>query len=332
MNFEEILSNLRKKVYHPVYFLMGDEAYFIDQISNFIANNVLDEAEREFNQSVLYGKDVDVASIISEAKRFPLMGSHTVVIVKEAQHVRKIEGLEPYLNNPLSSTILVLCYKYKTLDKRKKFTKDLANKAVLFESKKLYDNKIPEWIQNYLSKNNYSIQHKASHLLSEYLGADLGKITNELDKLMLIAPKGSEITTELIERNIGISKDFNNFELNNALGKREVLKANLIAKHFASNPKDNPLVVTIGILFGFFQKTLLYHTLKDKSRNNAAATLKVSPFFVKDYELAARNYPKGKLVKIISYLREYDLKSKGVDNVSMPEGELLKELIYKILH
>lgn len=332
MNFEEILSNLRKKVYHPVYFLMGDEAYFIDQISNFIANNVLDEAEREFNQSVLYGKDVDVATIISEAKRFPLMGSHTVVIVKEAQHVRKIEGLEPYLNNPLSSTILVLCYKYKTLDKRKKFTKDLANKAVLFESKKLYDNKIPEWIQNYLSKNNYSIQHKASHLLSEYLGADLGKITNELDKLMLIAPKGSEITAELIERNIGISKDFNNFELNNALGMREVLKANLIAKHFASNPKDNPLVVTIGVLFGFFQKTLLYHTLKDKSRNNAAATLKVSPFFVKDYELAARNYPKGKLVKIISYLREYDLKSKGVDNVSMSEGELLKELIYKILH
>jgi DNA polymerase III subunit delta len=332
MNFEEILSNLRKKVYHPVYFLMGDEAYFIDQISNFIASNVLDEAEREFNQSVLYGKDVDVATIISEAKRFPLMGSHTVVIVKEAQHVRKIENLEPYLNNPLSSTILVICYKYKTLDKRKKFAKDIANKAVLFESKKLYDNKIPEWIQNYLSKNNYSIQHKASYLLGEYLGADLGKITNELDKLMLIAPKDSEITAELIERNIGISKDFNNFELNNALGKREILKANLIAKHFASNQKDNPLVVTIGVLFGFFQKTLLYHTLKDKSRNNAAATLKVNPFFVKDYELAARNYPKGKLVKVISHLREYDLKSKGVDNVSISEGELLKELIYKILH
>ena len=164
------------------------------------------------------------------------------------------------------------------------------------------------------------------------MGADLGKITNELDKLMLIIEKGQEITSDIIERNIGISKDFNNFELNNALGKRDVLKSNLIIKHFAANPKDNPLVVTIGVLFGFFQKTLLYHTLKDKSKNNVASTLKVNPFFVRDYELAARNYPKGKLVKIISYLREYDLKSKGVNNNSVSEGELLKELIYKILH
>ena len=332
MKFDEILTNLRKKVYQPVYFLMGDETYFIDEICDYIANNVLDESEKEFNQSILYGKDTDVATIISEAKRFPLMGTHSVVIVKEAQHIRKIEDLEVYLDQPQPSTILVICYKYKTLDKRKKFTKELSKKAILFESKKLYDNQIPDWIQSYLSKRNYSIHPKAAYLLSEYLGADLGKITNELDKLMLIIEKGREITSEIIERNIGISKDFNNFELNNALGKRDVLKSNLIAKHFAANPKDNPLVVTISVLFGFFQKTLLYHTLKDKSKNNVASTLKINPFFVRDYELAARNYPKGKLVKIISYLREYDLKSKGVNNSSVSEGELLKELLYKILH
>lgn len=332
MKFNEILANLRKKVYQPVYFLMGDETYFIDEICDYIANNVLDESEKEFNQTVLYGKDTDVATIISVAKRYPLMGAHSVVIVKEAQHIRKIEDLESYVEQPLPSTILVICYKYKTLDKRKKFFKELAKKAILFESKKLYDNQIPDWIQNYLSKHNYSIHPKAAFLLSEYLGTDLGKITNELDKLMLIIKKDQEITSEIIEHNIGISKDFNNFELNIALGKRDVLKSNMIIKHFAANPKNNPLVVTIGVLFGFFQKTLIYHTLSDKSKNNVASNLKVNPFFVRDYELAAQNYSKGKLVKIISYLRDYDLKSKGVNNNSISEAELLKELIYKILH
>lgn len=332
MKFDEILTNLKKKVYQPIYFLMGDEAFFIDEICNYIGDNVLDESEKEFNQNILYGKDTDVATIISVAKRFPLMGTYSVVIVKEAQHIRNIEDLEVYLDQPQPSTILVICYKYKTLDKRKKFTKELSKKAILFESKKLYDNQIPDWIHSYLSKRNYSIHPKAAYLLSEYLGADLGKITNELDKLMLIIEKGQEITSEIIERNIGISKDFNNFELNNALGKRDILKSNLIAKHFAANPQDNPLMITISVLFGFFQKTLVYHTLKDKSKNNIASSLKISPYFVKDYELAARNYPKGKLLKIISYLREYDLKSKGANNSSVSQGELLKELLYKILH
>ena len=332
MKFNDILANLRKKIYQPVYFLMGDETYFIDEICDYIANHVLDESEKEFNQTVLYGKDTDVADIISEVKRFPLMGTHNVVIVKEAQHIRKIEDLEVYLEQPQPSTILVICYKYKTLDKRKKFSKELAKKGVLFESKKLYDSQVPDWIQNYLGKYNYSIHPKAAFLLSEYLGADLGKITNELDKLMLIIKKGQEITSDIIEHNIGISKDFNNFELNNALGQRDVLKSNLIIKQFTANPKENPLFVTIGVLFSFFQKTLLYHTLKDKSKNNVASNLKVNPFFVRDYELAARNYSKEKLVKIISYLREYDLKSKGVNNNSVSDGKLLKELIYKILH
>jgi DNA polymerase III subunit delta len=332
MKFEEIISDLQKKVYRPIYFLMGDEAYFIDQISDFIGKEVLDESEKEFNQSVLYGKEVDVATIIAESKRYPLMGSHTVVIVKEAQHIRNIEQLADYVNQPLNSTILVVCYKNKTLDKRKKLSKLIAQSGVLFESKKLYDNQVPDWIQSYLKKKNYSIQAKGSFLLSEYLGADLGKIVNELNKLMLIIPEGSEITTNHIEHNVGISKDFNNFELNNALAQRDILKANRIAQHFAANPKSNPLVVSVGVLFNFFQKTLIYHTLADKSRNSAATALKVNPFFVKDYETAARNYPKGKLLNIISSLREYDLKSKGVNNHSTPEGELLKELIYRILH
>lgn len=332
MKFNEIIANLRKKIYQPIYFLMGDETYFIDEICDYIANHVLDESEKEFNQTVLYGKETDVATIISEAKRFPLMGEHSVVIVKEAQHIRKIEDLEVYLKQPQPSTILVICYKYKTLDKRKKFVKELGKKAVLFESKKLYDNQIPDWIHNHLRKHNYTIHPKAALLLSENLGTDLGKITNELDKLMLIIKKSEEITSEIIERNIGISKDFNNFELNNALAKKDILKSNLIIKHFAANPKDNPLFVTLSVLFGFFQKTLLYHTLKDKSKSNVASNLKVNPFFVRDYELAARNYSKGKLVKIISFLREYDMKSKGVNNNSISEEDLLKELIYKILH
>lgn len=332
MNFNEILAQLQKNVYQPIYFLMGEETYFIDEICNYITAHALDDSEREFNQTTLYGKDTDVGTIIAQAKRFPLMGSRNLVIVKEAQHIRKIDDLEPYLEQPQAATILVICYKYKTLDKRKTFTKELAKKAVLFESKKLYENQVPSWIQNYLKQNNYSIHPKAAHLLAEYLGADLSKINKELDKLMLIVEKGSEINLEIIEQNIGISKDFNNFELNNAMARKDVLRANLISNYFAANPKDNPFVVTISVLFGFFHKTLIYHTLKDKSKNTVASALKTNPFFVKDYELAARNYSKSKLLQIISLLREYDLKSKGVDNSSITDGELIKELVYKILH
>ncbi len=332
MKFEEILSSLSKKNYQPVYFLMGDESYYIDEISNYISKNVLNESERDFNQSVLYGKDTDIASIISACKQFPLMGEHTVVIVKEAQDLKKIEELEVYINNPLASTILVLCYKNKTLDKRKKFGKEIAKKAVLMESKRLYDNQIPAWIQAYLQKKDYKIQLKAAHLLGEFVGASLSKITNELDKLMIITPSKEEITSEMIEKNIGISKDFNIFELNKAIGNKDVLKVNRIANYFADNPKDHPLVMTVGTLFSYFQKILLYQTLKDKSKGNVASVLKVNPFFVSDYVNAAGLYSKTKNLEIISLLRQYDLKSKGVDNYSSSDGELLKELVYKILH
>ncbi len=332
MNFEAILSDLKAKKYQPIYFLMGEESYYIDLISDYISQNVLSETEKEFNQNVLYGKDVDVQTVVSTAKQFPFMGERMVVIVKEAQQLKKIEQLESYLNNPQESTILVICHKYKSLDKRKSIYKSLSKKAVLFESKKLYDNQVPAWIENYVTNKKYTLNPKASHLLAEYLGNDLSKVSNELDKLMIISPPNSEITVESIERNIGISKDYNNFELTNALGKKDILKCNRIASYFAQNNKDNPLVVTVGVIFNFFQKILLYHTLQDKSSKNAARVLKVNPFFIKDYQTAAKYYSKRKCMDIISLCRTYDMKSKGVDNHSISDGELLKEFLFKILH
>lgn len=332
MNFEAILSDLKAKKYKPVYFLMGEESYYIDYISDYISSEVLNDTEKELNQKILYAKDTDVQTIISSAKQFPFIGDHMVVIVKEAQQLKKIEQLENYINNPQKSTILVFCYKYKSLDKRKSIYKTLSKNAVLFESKKLYDNQVPAWIVKYVSFNQFKIGHKATHLIAEYLGNDLNKISNELDKLMIITKTNSEITAEIIEKNIGISKDYNNFELTNALAKKDILKSNRIANIFAQNPKDNPLVVSVGIIFNFFQKVLLYHTLNDKSINNAARVLKVNPFFIKDYQIAAKNYSKRKLMEIIGLCRTYDIKSKGIDNYSINNGELLREFLFKILH
>lgn len=319
-------------MYKPVYFLSGEEPYFIDQISDFIEKKVLDENEKEFNQTVLYGRDTDVGTIMGEAKRYPMMSDKMVIIVKEAQNIRNIEELDSYIANPLDSTILVICYKYKTLDKRKAFPKTVAKKGILFESKKLYENKIPDWISAYLKDKKYTVSPKSSQLLTEYLGNDLGKISNELDKLMINLPPGTEITPDHIQMNIGISKDFNTFELNDALTKKDVVKANRIINYFAANSKEHPLVLTIASLNSFFVKLLRYHGLADKSKESAAKALGVHPFFVSDYIAAARNYPMQKLKAIAGYLREYDLRSKGIDNASADDGALMKELIWKILH
>lgn len=311
---------------------MGDEPYFIDLIADYAEKNILDDNEKEFNQSVLYGRDVDVQTIISEAKRYPMMADKQVVIVKEAQNVRNIEDLESYVQNPLDSTILILCYKYKSLDKRKTFPKTIAKHGVLFESKKLYDNKVPEWISGYLKEKNYSAGPKSTQLLTEYLGADLGKISNELDKLMINLPAGTEITPDHIQQNIGISKDYNTFELNDALGKRDILKANRIINYFGSNIKEHPIPVTIAALYGYYVKIMQYHFLQDKSKESVSRALGVNPFFVQDYISAAKNYSAGQVKGVISVLREFDLRSKGVDNSSAGEAELLKEMVYKILH
>ncbi len=333
MTFETILSDLKKKTYSPIYFLMGDEPYFIDKITEFIAANVLEESEKAFNQTILYGKDVDAPAVINAAKRFPMMSKYQVVIIKEAQNIRNIDDLHYYVQKPLESTLLVINYKYKKLDKRKKLFKEVNKKGVLFESKKIYEDKVPDWITKYLKVKGFEIQPTAALLLTEYLGAELSKIAMELDKLMITIPSGEKlITPAYIEENIGISKDFNNLELQNALIKRDHLKAFRIIDHFAHDQKNNPLVVTIGMLYSFFNKIIVYYFLQDKSKMAVASALKINPYFVPDYQRAAKVFPVKKAVEVISLLREYDLKSKGVGNVSTPPGDLLKELVYRILN
>jgi len=333
MTYENIISDLRNKIYHPVYFLTGDEPYYIDQITDYIAANLLSEAEKAFNQTIIYGKDAGAGAVMNYAKRFPMMANHQVVIVKEAQDLSQFEDLIHYIEHPLKSTILVLNYKYKSPDKRKKVFKALQEKAVYFESKKLYDDKIPAWINSYVSSRKYSIQPKAAALVSEFLGSDLSKIVNELDKLIIsLGEDEKNITPSHVERIIGISKEFNHFELQKALGRKDILTANRIINYFGQNQKSNHISQTISSLYFFFSKLLIYYYTEDKSKQNIAAVLKINPFFVADYMEAARNYPAKKLVEIISLLREYDLKSKGYDGSAQQADDLLKELTFKILH
>jgi len=329
----QIVSDIKNGNAKPIYFLMGDEPYYIDAISNYIEKNVLSEEEKGFNQMVLYGRDVSVSDIVDNAKRYPMMAEKQVVIVKEAQDLsRTIDQLESYANQPQPTTILVICYKYKKLDKRKKAYKAIAKNGVIFESKRLYDNQVPDWIRKVLAGKKYTISPKASQMLVEFLGTDLGKINNELEKLRLVIPQGTEITPTHIEENIGISKDYNNFELRSAIGERNVLKVNSIINYFAQNPKDNPTVVTVSLVYTFFAQLLKYHAATDKSKFAVAKILGVNPFFVKDYQVAARNYPMKKVSQVISLLREADLKSKGVGATNLSQGDLLKELLFKILH
>jgi len=331
--FEEILTELKNKIYHPVYFLMGEETYYIDLVTDYIIKHILNESEKTFNQLIFYGKDTDTPTVINASKRFPMMANYQVVVLKEAQELKKIEDLIYYVEKPLKSTILVINYKYASLDKRTKLYKALVEHSVILESKKLYENQVPEWIINYLKKAGISIDTEAAELLKESLGNDLSKIAQELDKLLLVIPSGTNvINKQHIERNIGISKDYNNFELTKALGQKNVLKANRIIDYFGKNPKGSPFLVTTQVLFSFFSKVLIYHFLKDKSRSSIASNLGINPFFVPEYELAGKKYSPAKTVAIISDLREYDLKSKGVGNTSTTDAELLRELIYKILH
>ncbi|TKG91091.1 DNA polymerase III subunit delta [Puteibacter caeruleilacunae] len=332
MTYEQIFANLRSKKYHPIYFLMGEESYFIDQITDFLHQNVLTEAEKGFNETVLYGRDTDIDTIITTARRFPMMASHQLVVIKEAQNIKNIEDLCSYAAHPLNSTILVVNYKYKTLDKRKKLAKLIQKNGVLFESKKIYENQIPNWISSYMKTTGHSITPQAGLLLAEYLGTDLSKITNELDKLIISLKEPSTIKPEDIERNIGISKDFNIFELQNALAERDILKANRIINYFGANSSQNPIQKTTSSLYFYFAKLLKFHFLKNKANNAVASELQINPYFVEAYKKAAKNYTPKKLVQIIGILREYDMKSKGLGNVSANSGELQKEMIFKILH
>lgn len=327
----QITKDIKAGNLKPIYFLMGEEPYYIDKLTEFIEQNVLLEHERDFNQSILYGRDITIEDVIGTAKRFPMMADRQVVVVREAQELsRTIDKLEAYAENPQPTTVLVFAYKYKTLDKRKKITKLLDKVGVVFESKKLYENQVGEWIKRVLSGQGYSIEPKAVAILVEFLGTDLSKINNELEKLKIILPKGHTFTPNDIEENIGFSKDFNNFELRKAIGEKNQVKAYQIIDYFAQNPKDNPLVVSTGLVFGFFSQLLQYHGLKDKSQANAAKILKVNPYFVKDYEVAFRNYPMKKVSAIVAALRTLDVKSKGVGAASTSQHDLLKELLITI--
>jgi len=332
LKYEQILTELKNGHFSPVYFLMGEEPYFIDILSDYIEEHALSESEKSFNMLILYGKDTDYNTVTETARRFPMMGRQQLVIIKEAQYLKEIEKLSHYIGQPLSSTILVINYKYKKIDKRTRFYKLLEEKAVVFEAEKIRDYQVPAWITNYLQDKGIEAEPKATAMLADYLGSDIGKIVNELEKLRMVMPRGTNrITSQQVELNIGISKDYNSFELNNALASRDILKANRIVLYFSKNPKDNPLVLTLSSLFHFFGKLLLFHSLKNKSDDNAASVLGIKKFFVREYQTAARNYSVNKVMEIISLLREYDLKSKGSGSLAS-DSELLKELVFKIIH
>ncbi|NLN32386.1 MAG: DNA polymerase III subunit delta [Flavobacteriaceae bacterium] len=328
-----ILKDIKNKKFAPIYFLSGEEPFFIDQVSKAIESDVLTEDEKGFNQTILYGNDVEMADVLALAKQFPMGAERQVVIVKEAQHLsRSIDQLESYAENPQPSTVLVFNYKGKSLDKRKKLYKTLQKNSVVLETKRIYDNQIPDWIETTAKEMGMNLEAKSKFMMAESLGSDLGRIYNELQKLKILAETGN-ITPEIIQKNIGISKDYNNFELRNAIETRNAVKAFKIANYFSQNPKDNPLVVTLSILYQTFSNIIVYHTLSDKSQSNVAKELGLHPFFVKDAATAAKNYPLKKATRIISLLRETDVKSKGVGSTgNVSDGDLLNELLFKIFN
>lgn len=334
MTFEQIKADIKARKYKPVYLLMGDEPYYIDELTEMLTSSVLPEEERDFNQNILYGMETDVRTVITLARSYPMMSDYQLIVIKEAQNLSKIEELEVYVKNPLNTTILVLNYKNGSLDKRKKLYAEIDKQGVIMESKKIPDYKIPAFISSYIQSKNLSIDQKSAQMLSDYLGNDLSKITNEVAKLLIaIPPNQRQITAELIEENIGISKDFNNFELLNAIINKNIFKVNQIADYFEKNPKNNPMIMTMSILFNFFSNLMICYWAKNKTEQGIATELGFrNPYQAKDYVVALKNYNAFKCMEIISLLRTYDAKSKGVDNTSTRDGELLKELLYKITH
>jgi len=333
MDFETILENLKKKIYHPIYLLQGEEPFFIDQVSNYIEKNVLTDAEKGFNQSIFYGKDSEPQNIAESALRFPMMADRQVIIVKEAQSMKKIENLGNYAEKPMASTILVLNYKYKNLDARTKLAKAIKKNGVILTTKKIYENQVPAWIEKYLKKHHFTIEPQAAQILTAYLGTDLSKVANELNKLVIAVKETNHITPAHIEKNIGLSKDYNLFELQDALGTRNIFKANQIIQYFGANPQQHPIQKTTATLFSYFSKIFSYHFLKDKSERGAVAQLGGHPFYIRKIIAASKKYNPTKLYEIIGILREYDMKSKGMGVSGLTDsGELQKEMIYKILH
>ena len=343
ISINELLKNIEKRVFKPVYLLHGEESYYIDKISRLFEKKVLSEVEKSFNQTILFGKDTDVLTILNTAKRFPMMSDYQLIIVKEAQDLKwgkttdddkkASDPLLAYLENPVKTSIVVFCYKHGKFDKRKKAYKAIDKNGAIFESAEIYADKVATWVESFVKEKGYRIRTQASALMAEYLGNNLSKIVNELEKLMLSVPATREITLDDIQANIGISKDYNVFELQTAIARRDALKANQIINYFASNPKSNPIVLVLGTLNNYFTKILRYHYLADKSQSSLAKELGVHPFFVKEYELAGKSYTKDKVFRVISYLREFDLKTKGVEATgNTTDSDMMKELVFKIIH
>jgi DNA polymerase-3 subunit delta len=342
-DYQRILSDIKNRKFKPIYLLMGDEPLFIDKIANVLANDVLSESEKAFNLTLLYGKDTKVDAAITACRRFPMMSDYQVIVIREAQDLANINQMEVYFKSPLKSTILVICMKGKTMDKRSVAYKEAAKHAEVFETYTFYDNEIPEWINLEAKSKGITINEKAAILLTDFLGNDLSKISHEIEKLKTVLPPDrKQITVDDVEKNVGISKDFNVFELCNAIGKRDFAKSYKIADYFAKSPKDHPFVVTIGQLYTYFAKILKLQMLIFNSKKQSgkvpseaeklSTTSISSSYILRDYEDAAKRYTPGQSVKAIEYLREYDLKSKGIGNVTLGDDDLLKELIFKIMH
>jgi DNA polymerase III subunit delta len=336
-NATEVLKDLKKKHFSPLYLLHGDEPFYIDKVADFIEDNALSPGDRSFNQFVFFGKDLTIPALLSHAKRFPMMAERQLILVKEAQQLQGLDqkemqvALENYTKNPLSSTILVLVFK-TAADERKAWVKAFDKAGVMMPSKKLYDNKVPDWILEYCHEAGQKISRKAIEMLCENVGSDLKRLASEIDKIIINLKIGEEINAEAVEKYVGISKEYNYFEFQKAIINKDVLRANQIVNFFAANPKDNPLAPIVILLFNFFSKVLLTHATPDKSERNLASVLGVNPFFTKDYALAVRNYPLAKVVQIIGEIKKLDLKSKGVESGSLSDGDALREMTFKLLH
>ena len=333
--FDSIMHDLKQRNYLPIYYLMGEESFYIDKVSDYIAENVLTPEERDFNMTVMYGADVTGKDVVEVARRYPMMSEHQVVIVKEAQKLKGLEPLEKYVEKPLASTILVFCHKYGVADRRKKVYSEMAKVGVVFESKKLRDRDLIPFIGKYLQARGASIDPKSEQIIADSIGPDLNRLTSELDKVLIALPADDKrVTPEVVERQIGVSKDFNTFELRDAIVNRNVYKANQIANYFDINPKAGSFYQILPLLFNYFQNLMIAFYCPQRASQEAVAKwldLK-SPWAAKDYMTGMRNYSGMKVMQIISKIREIDAKSKGIDNPNTPSGELMKELIFFILH
>lgn len=335
---ESVLREIKAKNYSPVYFLEGEEAYYIDLITDYIETHVLTESEKGFNQTIAYGADVTMSDVLTSARRYPMMAERQVVIVKEAQQISDINQgqgqklLIDYLKNPAATTLLVFCHKNKTLDKRKALGKEVGKYAVVVTAKKLYDNQLPGWIENYIAGRGFSITPKAVQMLADSIGNNLERLSNEIDKVLINFKDKITLDENTINKYIGISKDYNVFELQKALIDKDPVRANKIVNFFDANSRQNPVIPIIAVLYSFYSKLLIAHHTKDKSDRALASALKVNPYFVKDYSAALRRYDLNQVVRNISFIKDADLRSKGVQNVSVSDGQLLKELVFKLIH